>query len=164
MGLLVLMRHAKSDYPPGVPDRDRPLASRGKREAPLMAPLLVSDIGDSGTACALLSPATRARQTWDAVSAVLSVDIPSLVVPDLYESRPADIARCIADVVDAEMSTPDTVIVVAHNPGIHEAVISWTGRGPERFPTSAFAVMECDSAWADFTSGPVRLRSFRVAR
>ena len=30
---LVLMRHGKSGYPPGVADHDRPLADRGRREA-----------------------------------------------------------------------------------------------------------------------------------
>ncbi|HUB57091.1 MAG TPA: histidine phosphatase family protein, partial [Mycobacterium sp.] len=32
---LVLLRHAKSAYPNGVPDHDRPLAPRGRREAGL---------------------------------------------------------------------------------------------------------------------------------
>ncbi len=31
---LILIRHAKSDYPPGVPDHDRPLNARGLRDAP----------------------------------------------------------------------------------------------------------------------------------
>ena len=30
---LILLRHAKSDWP-DVPDRDRPLAKRGRRDAP----------------------------------------------------------------------------------------------------------------------------------
>jgi hypothetical protein len=32
---LLLLRHAKSDYPQGVVDHDRPLAPRGEREAGL---------------------------------------------------------------------------------------------------------------------------------
>ena len=30
---LILLRHAKSDYPLGVPDHDRPLNERGRRDA-----------------------------------------------------------------------------------------------------------------------------------
>lgn len=164
MGLLVVMRHAKSEYPPGVSDHDRPLAPRGRREAPLMAPLLVSDIGDVRAVRALVSSAARARQTWDAVCASLPLSIPSRVVPDLYESSPAEMARCIRETVELETPIPETLVVVAHNPGVHAAVIEWTGAGPERFPTSAFAVMEYDAAWNDFPSGPVRLRSFHIAR
>ena len=32
---LILLRHAKSDYPDGVADHERPLAQRGIREAAL---------------------------------------------------------------------------------------------------------------------------------
>ena len=32
---LILLRHGKSGYPAGVPDHDRPLADRGRREAAL---------------------------------------------------------------------------------------------------------------------------------
>ena len=32
---LILLRHAKSDWP-DVPDQDRPLAKRGKRDAPVI--------------------------------------------------------------------------------------------------------------------------------
>ena len=31
---LLLLRHAKSDYPAGVADHDRPLAARGVRPTP----------------------------------------------------------------------------------------------------------------------------------
>ncbi len=31
---LVLLRHAKSAYPPGVADHERPLNDRGRRDAP----------------------------------------------------------------------------------------------------------------------------------
>ena len=33
-GRLILVRHAKSDYPWGVDDHDRPLSERGRRDAP----------------------------------------------------------------------------------------------------------------------------------
>ena len=36
MKRLILLRHAKSDYPDGVSDHERPLAPRGQRDAPRM--------------------------------------------------------------------------------------------------------------------------------
>lgn len=159
MGLLVLMRHAKSDYPAGVPDHDRPLAPRGVREAPLMAPPLLAEVGDAGDAIALVSSATRAQQTWHLVESSMGLSVDSRTEPALYESDPAGIAACVR-----ESGSRGPVIVVAHNPGIHEAVLGWTGEGPTRFPTSAFAVLECDETWPSFDTGRVRLRSFVVAR
>ena len=58
---LVLMRHAKSDYPPGVADHDRPLAPRGIREAGLAGDWLRANT--PAIDAVLCSTATRARQT-----------------------------------------------------------------------------------------------------
>ena len=62
---LILLRHAKSDWP-DVPDRDRPLAKRGRRDAPKIGRWLrehgyLPDI-------VICSDARRTRQTWDRVA------------------------------------------------------------------------------------------------
>ena len=62
---LLLLRHAKSAWPEDVPDFDRPLAPRGRKAAKrigayLTDKQLVPDL-------ALISPARRARETWDRV-------------------------------------------------------------------------------------------------
>ena len=59
---LVLLRHAKSDWPDDVPDHERPLARRGRRDAPAAGRWLrksgyVPDL-------VLCSTARRARETW----------------------------------------------------------------------------------------------------
>ena len=41
---LLLMRHAKSSYPPGVADHDRPLAPRGVRQAGLAGAWLRANV------------------------------------------------------------------------------------------------------------------------
>ena len=43
MRRLILLRHAKSDWPPGMVDHDRPLAARGRRAAPLIGRWLVDN-------------------------------------------------------------------------------------------------------------------------
>src|SRR5690242_15813577 len=59
---LILLRHAKSDWPEGVADLDRPLAERGRADAPVagreLARLGVPDV-------VLCSPAQRTRATWE---------------------------------------------------------------------------------------------------
>ena len=57
------MRHAKSDYPAGVADHDRPLAPRGIREAGLAGDWLRANVLTIDAV--LCSTATRARQTLD---------------------------------------------------------------------------------------------------
>src|SRR5579859_3831085 len=69
---LILLRHAKSDWPEG-PDLDRPLAKRGRRDAPrigrwLRAHGFVPDV-------VICSAARRTRETW------------ALVAPELAGSK-----------------------------------------------------------------------------
>ena len=58
---LVLLRHAKSAYPPGVPDHDRPLAERGVQEAALAGDWLRANL--PAVDAVLCSTAARARET-----------------------------------------------------------------------------------------------------
>ncbi len=63
MRTLVLLRHAKSDYPGGVADHDRPLAPRGIREAGLAGDWLRAEL--PAIDAVLCSTATRTRQTLE---------------------------------------------------------------------------------------------------
>ena len=62
---LILLRHAKSDRP-DVPDQDRPLAKRGRRDAPVIGRWL----HDHGYLpdTVICSAARRPRQTWKLVA------------------------------------------------------------------------------------------------
>jgi phosphohistidine phosphatase len=58
---LLLLRHAKSAWP-DVPDQDRPLAARGRRDAPVMGHWLrTAGYLPDRVEC---STALRASQTW----------------------------------------------------------------------------------------------------
>ena len=164
MGILVFMRHAKSDYPLGVPDHERPLAKRGHREAPLMAPLLDRELEDPATVLVLVSDAVRTQQTWECVSGAWERNVRVETAPEIYEAEVNVIADRIRR-VGSGVETADAVIVVGHNPGLEESVRALVGKkAPERFPTSAFAVLECDEPWETFDHGAVRLRAFHIAR
>lgn len=168
MGLLVLVRHGKSDYPLGVPDHERPLAKRGLREAPLMAPILNRELADSPKVLVLVSDALRTQQTWSLVSDAWQKKVSVETAPVIYEANVSAIAdriRRVGSGVGSGVGNADAVLVVGHNPGLEELVRSLVGkRAPERFPTSAFAVLECDEPWATFDRGIVRLKSFHIAR
>jgi len=66
---LILLRHAKSDWTGGEADIDRGLAKRGRRQAPDAGRWLASSI--ERIDLAVVSPANRARRTWDLVAAEL---------------------------------------------------------------------------------------------
>lgn len=140
MALLVLVRHAKSDWDVPVPDRERPLAGRGRRQAPAIGTWLQ----DNGIRpdVVLVSPAVRARATWDLVAAGLPAPPRVLVVDAAYTFDGDDLLDVLADAPAA-----DVLGLVGHNPALEELVEALTGRRV-RLPTSAMAVLEsADGQW-----------------
>lgn len=129
---LVLLRHAKSAWPDGVPDERRPLNDRGRRDAPAVGRWLAEQPGFD---LALVSPAERARQTWALVSAELPDPPEHRIEPALYFEGPREIVRAALD------TGLDDVLVVAHNPDLEDVVAELTG---ERITlkTSALAVVD----------------------
>ena len=127
------MRHAKSAYPPDVPDHDRPLSDRGRRNAAAARRWLIDH--DAVPVRAIISSAQRARETW----AILDFNERCTVefTPALYL---ADAATIVA-LAQAE-SGEGTTLILGHNPGMHEAAEQLGGSTIDRFPTSALAV--CD--------------------
>lgn len=158
---LVLLRHAKSDYPPGVIDHDRPLNQRGRRDAPVAGAKIRASVGPLDVA--LVSTATRAQQTWQmaAVEAGQVVDS-----PQLYLATPGVMLSAIRG------QQVNSVIVVAHNPGTEDLaarLCSDSGspayaRMLTKFPTAAFAVLRADVPFADWDFGMARLEAFEVGR
>ena len=161
MRRLILLRHAKSDRPPGSSDRERPLNPRGRRVAPAVGAYLASEglVPD----LALISPATRTQETWALVAE--HVAAPTETVPDIYEALPEEVLAAIRRAPD----TAGTLIVVGHNPGIGELAAALVGEGPRKlrsrlaleFPTAALAVIDFEGdSWAGVGPGTGRLERF----
>ena len=159
---LILMRHAKSGWEDGsLDDIDRPLSDRGRRNAPVMAAWL--EAGGFLPDVALVSAARRTQETWDIVSEALpaqTVDIRQ----DLYLASP----KGILDAVKTQSA--DTVLVLAHNPGIanaaHMLVAEMPGDGAFlRYPTLATAVIRFDGDdWSAAREDAGTLLAFTVPR
>lgn len=108
MTTLALVRHAKSDWDdPSVPDHDRPLNARGRRDAPRMAALLAARPWRPSVI--LTSTALRATTTAAAFAAAL--DVPLREVAGLYGAD----AQTLLDTVRAAGSD---IMIVAHDPGL----------------------------------------------
>lgn len=149
---LVLLRHAKSDWTHDVADADRPLAKRGRRQAPEAGRWLAAHLDRIDLA--VVSPATRARSTWELASAELSAP-PEVRVDDRVY------AASVGELLEVVRELPErcgTVVLVGHNPGLEELVDALTDTWTP-MPTSAIAVVDLSGAWSAAGDGTARLRT-----
>jgi phosphohistidine phosphatase len=151
---LVLIRHAKSAE--GAIDRDRPLAERGMREAPEIGRWLAERqlVPDR----VVVSPALRARQTWERAETGLTGAPEPVRDERVYDNSRAALLAIVRD-------TPDgvgTLAIVGHNPGMQEFAISFDdGTGDEaaredvtgKYPTGGVAVFAVDDPWSRASAG-----------
>jgi phosphohistidine phosphatase len=158
------MRHAKSDYPEGVADHDRPLASRGIREAGLAGDWLRANV--PAVDAVLCSTATRARQTLDNTR----IEAPVRYSERLYGATPGTMIEEIGSTADAvatllvighEPTISGLALVLADDDGTDMAVVE---RISQKFPTSAIAVLAVPGAWEDVEPGHAALIGLEVPR
>lgn len=136
MKTLFLMRHAKSSWKDErLPDHDRPLNKRGKKDAPRMGQLLVEQKIQPDRW--LSSTALRARTTAELVAETVDFAGEIELRSDLYHAAPADYLAVLQEVAD----TADSVLIVGHNPGLEELLELLTGAA-KAFPTAALARIE----------------------
>ena len=147
--MLILLRHAKSDWSGHEGDHDRPLAKRGRRQAPEAGRWLAANV--DAIDLAVVSTANRARSTWELASDELDEPPRTRLDDDAYAASADD----LLDLVRSLDEALNTVVIVGHNPGIEELAGALTaGRVP--MPTSALAVIELNSTW----DGAGRARGF----
>jgi phosphohistidine phosphatase len=149
---LILLRHAKSDWSGGEADIDRPLAKRGRRQAPDAGRWLASNIDSIDLA--VVSPANRARSTWDLVSAELAAAPPTRIDDRVYAASDDELLAVLRELPDAVA----TVVMVGHNPGIEELASRLTGAWAP-MPTSALAVITVSGSWSSAGHHPAMLRA-----
>jgi phosphohistidine phosphatase len=161
---LLLMRHAKSDYPEGVPDHDRPLAPRGIRQAGLAGDWLRANAPTIDAV--LCSTATRARQTLDNTR----IDAPARFTERLYGATPG---RTIEEINETAGDVA-TLLVIGHEPTMSSLALILADddstdlaameRISTKFPTSAIAVLTVPGAWKELEPGRAALTGFEVPR
>ncbi|EKF22848.1 histidine phosphatase super family protein [Mycolicibacterium hassiacum DSM 44199] len=165
---LLLLRHAKSDYPAGVADHDRPLATRGRREAGLAGDWLRArpDAVDA----VLCSTAARTRQTLERTG----IDAPARFLDALYDATPGAVIDEINRVPTRFDSEIRTLLVIGHEPAMSSVALGLADhtrsdtaaieRIAMKFPTSAIAELHTDLAWDELALGGAVLVDFHVPR
>ncbi len=160
MKTLLLLRHAKSSWDhPSMRDFDRPLADRGKRDAPRMGRAL-KERGPAAPDLIISSPAARARETVEAVIQSASLTAPLRFDESIYDASLAELMRLVRGLPD----NISCVLMVGHNPGFAGLVNRLTGAS-ERMPTAALASIEFQvDHWADVEDGQGKLLSVLIPR
>ncbi|MBK1704813.1 SixA phosphatase family protein [Halochromatium glycolicum] len=152
---LLLLRHAKSDWDTdAASDIERPLAKRGRREAPRIGEWLYRE----GLVPALIvsSPAERARETTLKVCKGLD-----------YKKRDVQWDLAVYDAGLDELlqvlakypKEPASLLLVGHNPGLEDLLRYLTDGDLEELangkllPTAALARLEMPEDWSSLVAG-----------
>ncbi len=165
---MFLLRHAKSSWAdPALADHDRPLAPRGRRAAKRIADYVRSE--GVRPALVLCSSARRARETLTELNEALGDQAEVLVTDDLYGADAGEILHRLGE-VDQNIAS---VMIVGHNPGLHDLALELTGDGAAaaisqlhtKFPTGALATLHVGPIrWGELGAGQAYLASLVLPR
>ncbi|MGH6768018.1 MAG: SixA phosphatase family protein [Xanthobacteraceae bacterium] len=165
---LIIFRHAKAEKgAPGTRDRDRELNPRGHKDARRMGAYMARHT--LLPALALVSPARRTRETWDGIAAELPATVPVSFEDRLYDSGAETILAVLRE-IESEVAA---VLVVGHNPSLHESACRLIASGDvedrerlnEALPTSGLAVIDfAGSGWDKLHPRSGRLERFVTPR
>ncbi len=165
---LSLFRHAKSSWSnPTLPDRERPLATRGVTDAPLMGKAMAERGIDPELV--LCSSARRTRDTLELVLPELRVEPKVVYVDALYHASPEQMLEMLHEIQPGA----NRVMLVGHNPEIQAFALDLVGSGPKHFrdrlqakyPTAGLAVINFVSGlWKSVTVNSGTLNLFLSPR
>ncbi|MGW3660123.1 SixA phosphatase family protein [Streptomyces sp. NPDC005151] len=156
---IVLLRHAKAEWSQDS-DHERPLAERGRKDAPVAGRKLV----DSGIVVdlALCSTAARTRETWKLAVHEMPQRPKTVYEERLYEASLGELIALLNETPDEARN----LLIIGHNPGLHALAdaLSSSAEGDTLtrmtrggFPTAAFAVIEFSGSWKGVEHGVGKL-------
>jgi phosphohistidine phosphatase len=173
---LVVLRHAKSAWPAGALDHDRPLDERGVRDAKAVGAWLRENVGLPDHV--VVSSARRTRGTWTLVAGPLGyigaagydVDSPGplTIDPRVYDATVGSLMTVLRELPDRVR----TAVIVGHNPGCEDLVAHLAATSdPEararlalKYPTSGLAVLDVHVPWPELTASSAHLAQFVAPR
>lgn len=163
---LVLIRHAKSAYPVGVGDHERPLNERGVRDGTAVGRWLAKSGLMNLKISVVVSSARRTQETWALITGK-GIDVIARTEPSLYEAS----QQSILEVIRATSSEVEVLVIIAHNPGLEDVALTIaTNRESssyllltEKYPTSGVTVFEVVD-WSTLAADSALLTEFSVPR
>src|SRR5579872_2445507 len=163
MRQLLLLRHAKSAWDdPRAADHERGLDARGRANAAAMGEAmrrldLLPDL-------VLVSTAVRTLQTLAALEPWAQAPLVERLEVLYLATAPQ-----IFKVLNAVAATVRSVLVIGHNPGLHDCAVQLSGMPEkdvakdalvEKFPTAALAEFACPGPWRSLAPGGATLVRF----
>ena len=150
---LVLMRHAKSDWSGVESDLERPIATRGRRQAKEAGRWLGEHLDELDLV--VTSPAKRARSTWKVAGGECRHQPVVDTDARIYTLAGDDLVTVLRDIDDGISSA----LLVGHNPGLDE-VVTWLSGERVEMVTSSLAVLRFGGRWRDLARGSCHLEAF----
>ena len=163
---IVLVRHAKARAE-GPTDAERQLEDRGRVDAAAAGRWLAGRQLEPDHA--LVSAATRTRQTWESMAAAAGWTLEPELDRGLYSAGP----ETALDLMRLTSPQAATLVVVGHNPTVaYLAHLLDDGEGDVEaatamaggYPTGALTLYEYDGEWADLAPGSATVLTFHVPR
>lgn len=158
---IILVRHAKAENSSGQTDRERRLTAGGRKQAKQLGELLAPYLQDVGAV--LVSPATRAQETWQGLSSAIEVPLPEpITVEEIYSGDASEIVGAVG-----QMGSGAVTVVVGHEP-----TISGTGQvlakadqdSPWGVPTGTAIIFESEDPWEEWRGGHCNLEEVVLTR
>jgi phosphohistidine phosphatase len=150
MHMLHLLRHAKSSRNGDLEDRRRPLSRRGREAARLVG----RDLPEAAGAIDLVlcSSAARTRETLELAVAGFAAPPRCLIEDELYLADRNRLTLRLQRLCE----TDGNVLVIGHNPGLHELALALAEPGTPcahalaagKFPTAARASFCVAGRWS----------------
>ena len=160
MKTLYLARHAKSYWKDqSIPDFDRPLNSRGKRDAPFIGEVLK----DKGVKPDLIicSPAKRTKKTAIEIAEKLRYPEKKILFDDeLYEASSNILIRVIKKINEKY----DSVMIFAHNPGLTMLNNHISNNYLENIPTCGIVALQLDKKWIEIDKNSCQFLFFEYPK
>ena len=160
MKTLYLARHAKSYWKDqSIPDIDRPLNSRGKRDAPFMGEVL----NDKKIMLDLIisSPAKRTKKT--AIEIASKIGYPEKKIQfneDLYEASSNTIIKLIKKIEEKY----DRVMIFGHNPGLTMLNNHLSNHYIDNIPTCGIVALQLDKKWSELDKNSCKFLFFEYPK
>jgi len=160
MKTLYLARHAKSYWKDqSIPDFDRPLNSRGKRDAPFMGEVLK----DKKVRPDLIisSPAKRTKKTAIEIASKIGYSEKKILYnEELYEASSNTIIKVLNKIDEKYKS----VMIFAHNPGLTLLNNHISNNYIENIPTCGIVALQLDKKWNELGKNTCKFLYFEYPK
>lgn len=142
------MRHAKSSWDYNVSDHERPLSSRGLKDAQLISKKLINQLNPD---CVLSSDAIRAKTTANIFVSNLNIPNDTLKLDrSLYDFSGQELLH----VIKTCDNTINELLIFGHNNAITSVVNSYGDRYIDNVPTCGVVIIEFEiDNWKNIKKG-----------